>query len=298
MILLLNCDLQQELPLLWVKIRNHVSKSGCLFASIGNNYGDSSISLGHNWSSFISILEGNHLFSKDLINAKKPLILFNETCLKKDLNNAINILEKMNSNVETCVINTDIADSGLFELGCDLGSKEDFRSLDLNIDIGSDISNSVKDIAKFNIFIGSHGNSSLLNYDVILPSNTFFEKDSFFMNFNGKVQKTSKVSKLLPETRSEESILENLMIYLTSQNSEMFFSESSKFDSLDKLTCYSLSENNGLKGVNLHHKTRNSVEKLNNFSSTIDNYYLSNSISSSSKVMQECSLINTKLKNF
>jgi NADH dehydrogenase/NADH:ubiquinone oxidoreductase subunit G len=204
----------------------------------------------------------------------------------------------MNSNVETCVINTDIADSGLFELGCDLGSKEDFKSLDLNIDIGSDISNSVKDIAKFNIFIGSHGNSSLLNYDVILPSNTFFEKDSFFMNFNGKVQKTSKVSKLLPETRSEESILENLMIYLTSQNSEMFFSESSKFDSLDKLTCYSLSENNGLKGVNLHHKTRNSVEKLNNFSSTIDNYYLSNSISSSSKVMQECSLINTKLKNF
>jgi NADH-quinone oxidoreductase subunit G len=44
------------------------------------------------------------------------------------------------------------------------------------------------------VFIGTNGCESMAKADLILPTTTFFEKDGYYMNLEGRIQKTQKAT--------------------------------------------------------------------------------------------------------
>jgi hypothetical protein len=124
---------------------------------------------------------------KNLLSAKNPLILLDNSCLNKDTHTVSEVLLSMNNDINFCILNEDISHASLLELGYSFHSENDLKS-DINIDIGSDIQYTQKPMSQFNIFIGSHGFMNLNDYVLILPSLTYLEKDAYFMNFDGFIQ--------------------------------------------------------------------------------------------------------------
>ena len=304
LVLLVNTNLKEELPLLFVKLRKHILKTGVKAGFVGNNYNlpEAFDHLGFNVQDFLSIVEGNHSFSSDVVLAKNPLVLFNENCMGLDISSVNSILKKMNPNIKTAVINTDISYSSLFELGYNVSPKNVNGSIDINFDIGSDIKYSLKDNSNFNIFIGSHGGfnnlaneKGFMSYDLILPSLTFVEKNSSYINFDGIFQNSQKISSLVPSARSEESIIKTLLFYLTQKNSDLFFSNTVSTSVFDK---FKLKSEGDILGLELNNEATKIIGLGSNFKSSIDKYYLSNAFASSSKVMAECQLVNNKKNNF
>ena len=43
------------------------------------------------------------------------------------------------------------------------------------------------------MYIGSHGHDNLDNYNLILPSTTYLEKESTYMNLTGLIQKSGSL---------------------------------------------------------------------------------------------------------
>ena len=72
---------------------------------------------------------------------------------------------------------------------------------------------------------------------LILPSLTFVEKNSSYINFDGIFQNSQKISSLVPSARSEESIIKTLLFYLTQKNSDLFFSNTVSTSVFDKFKC-------------------------------------------------------------
>jgi len=84
LILLVNLDLKNEIPLFNVRLANHVKKSGTTVGLIGSNI-DSTFNyehIGFDLKDFIYLLEGNNKFLQKIINAESPLILFGENCFE------------------------------------------------------------------------------------------------------------------------------------------------------------------------------------------------------------------------
>ena len=293
LILLVGLNLKEEIPLLWVKLRNYINKSGVPTGVIGNNvdYGFDYKHIGLDNKSLIQCIEGNNIFLKDIINAKNPLILVGENSISSNFDVISSHLSNINKNINFSVINSNIADSGLSELGfspvLESDKKEDICFNFGNIDY-------ITNPKSFNIFIGSHGSNALINYDLILPSLTYLEQESFFMNFNGIVQKSGKLSKLVLGARKGSEILEALQLFLQKSDTGLFFNNDQRLSLFSK---FLKKEKKGLTGLNLNSyfskkfQSGNSVSQLNK-------YYLNNEISKSSRTMQTCQSLNVKSNNF
>jgi NADH-quinone oxidoreductase chain G len=248
LILVVGLNLKEDIPLLWVKLRNYINQSGTPVGIIGNNvdYGFDYTHIGLDNKSLINCIEGNHIFLKEIIKAKNPLIITGENNLSSNFDLISDYLAKINENVGFSVINSNMAASGLFELGFDPSLESDKNDEDICFNIGNtDFSVNPK---SFNIFIGSHGSDMLKEYDMVLPSLTYLEQESFFMNFNGIVQKSGKLSKLVAGARKGSNILEALELFLQKSNTEYFFNNSLKNNIFFK---FLKKEKRGLMGLKL-----------------------------------------------
>ena len=139
----------------------------------------------------------------------------------------------------------------------------------------------------FVVYIGHHGDKGAQRADVILPSPAYTEKDSTYINLEGRVLKTQICHPPLGDAKDEWKIFRAL--------GEML-SINMPFNNLLELRQQICSQNNIFNELNILHSNPFSIfgeegdisdEPLSDY---IDNFYMTDSISRSSKTMAECTI--------
>ncbi|HFE65654.1 MAG TPA: NADH-quinone oxidoreductase subunit G, partial [Chloroflexi bacterium] len=150
----------------------------------------------------------------------------------------------------------------------------------------------------FCVYIGTHGDAGAHRADVILPAATYTEKSATYVNTEGRVQMTTRAVFPPGEAKEDWSIIRALSAHLK---------KTLPFDSLNELRAALYAEHPHLARLDV--VEQGSVEALSklakpvkrsrnvDFSSPINDFYLTNPICRASAVMGECaSLVSGELK--
>ena len=303
MILLVGSNPRLEATILNARIRKGYVKNNLKVYSIGDpgdlNYPYEII--GTNTSIIKEIVSGKHNISDKIKKSKKPIIIIGESALnssagkyifesikkflyennliKKDWN-ALNILTQNASRVGAI-------DLGLYSINSDDNfdfftklKNDKFKFLYL---LGADSFNFDKK-DKFIVYQGSHGDKGAEYADIILPGAAYTEKNGSFVNLEGKLQRSYKAS-YPPGDAKEDWIIFRELAELMKK--DLGFQD---FDSLTNLVTKSI-----------ENKSNIIIDKKINFDfyeqqiliNPID-YYYTNAIARSSKVMSDCRQISKK----
>jgi len=303
-ILLVGTNPRLEATILNARIRKAYLKNKLNIYSIGNP-GDLTYpyqNIGSNTSIIREIVSGNHEISKKIEKSKKPIIIIGQSALygksgqyifetlksflvsnnfiKKDWN-ALNILNQQASRVGALDLDVhSINEKENFSF-FDKLDNDDFKFIYL---LGVDNINFEKK-DKFIVYQGSHGDKGAEIADIILPGAAYTEKNGLFINLEGKLQNAYKASYPPGSAREDWVIFKNIANMMKKP--------------LDYKNDKQLKESINNK---IQQKINNTVIKTykidfideNIFVKPID-YYHTNPIARSSKVMNECRQIS---KNF
>ena len=253
------------------------------------------------------ITEDNHDVSDLIKEAKKPLIIFGQSCLKNKF--ARYIFENTKSFLENIgkisdewnslnVISDNASTVGSFDLGLyktEDGSNEVLKDLEnhkFEIVYLLGVDNlKFKKKNEFIIYQGSHGDNGAEMADIILPGAAYTEQNGYFTNLEGKLQKAYKASYPPEEAKEDWQIINELAEVM---NHRKLFNDKDELDSslLNQINLY-IEKNKSVKS--------SKVEKLE-FKQDIlnivnDDYYYSNVIARASKTMLECKNSKINLKS-
>ena len=156
--------------------------------------------------------------------------------------------------------------------------------------LGSDNLKFQKD-NEFIIYQGSHGDRGAEIADIILPCSSYTEENGLYENLEGRVQECRKAS--YPPGQSIESwkILNKISLGL---NNEKLFNSFNTLRQEALNSIHNFTEMNELPGYKKPtNKIQNDYKEEKVYINQID-YYFSNCISRSSKVMSECRSIKFK----
>ncbi len=302
-ILLVGTNPRLEATILNARIRKAYIKKRLKIYSIGDP-GDLTypyINLASNTSLIRAIAYGTHEISEKIKKSNKPMIIIGESALygetgkyifetlkyflsknnfiKEDWN-ALNILTQQASRVGAIDLGVhSINETENFSFFNKLDNDE-FRFLYL---LGADnICFDKKD--KFIVYQGSHGDKGAEIADIILPGAAYTEKNGLFVNLEGKLQTAHKASYPPGNAREDWVIfndLANMMKKPLDYNNIKSLQESIKKNIQLKIN-NQINKNNIINFVN------------DNISIKSIDYYHTNSIARSSKVMNECRQISKK----
>ncbi len=302
-ILLVGTNPRLEATILNARIRKAYIKKRLKIYSIGDP-GDLTypyINLASNTSLIRAIAYGTHEISEKIKKSNKPMIIIGESALygetgkyifetlkyflsknnfiKEDWN-ALNILTQQASRVGAIDLGVhSINETENFSFFNKLDNDE-FRFLYL---LGADnICFDKKD--KFIVYQGSHGDKGAEIADIILPGAAYTEKNGLFVNLEGKLQTAHKASYPPGDAREDWVIfndLANMMKKPLDYNNIKSLQESIKKNIQLKIN-NQINKNNIINFVN------------DNISIKSIDYYYTNSIARSSKVMNECRQISKK----
>ena len=309
LILLIGCNPRHEATILNARIRKSFVKSKTPIFSIGDP-GDQTYEykiIGDNTQTIKDIIEEKHEFNKIFNNAKKPLIIIGESALELDSGeyvfeglknflfqkklisekwNALNILIQNASTVGALDLEILNKNRNNFEFFDNIKNNK-FKILYL---LNSDNFKFEKN-DEFIIYQGSHGDRGAEIADVILPSAAYTEENGLYQNLEGRVQECRKASYPAGEALESWKVLNKLAYIYKNKN---------LFDSFNTLRDEVLKKIINFESINKLPKYKEPTKKNNNsfksekiFINQID-YYFSNSISRSSKVMSECRDIKLK----
>ena len=303
-ILLVGTNPRLEATMLNARIRKAYVKNKIKICSIGDP-GDLTYPyeyIGSKTSIIKDIISGEHEISNKIKKSKKPIIIIGESALrgkagkyifeslKSFLNNNNFINEKWNS---LNVLNQQASRVGALDLGMfSINEKENFNFFD-KIDndeykfiylLAADNFNFEKK-DKFIVYQGSHGDKGAEIADIILPGAAYTEKDGLFINLEGRIQHAFKASFPPGNSREDWIILKDIANMM---KKPLGFSNSNKLKNLIKSYINSQAVNS--KKVD---KEISFLEE--NISINPIDYYYTNPIARSSKVMSECRQISKKL---
>ena len=302
-ILLVGTNPRLEATILNARIRKAYIKNRLKIYSIGDP-GDLTypyINLASNTSLIRAIAYGTHEISEKIKKSNKPMIIIGESALYgetgkyifetlkyflsknnfiKENWNALNILTQQASRVGAIDLGVhSINETENFSFFNKLDNDE-FRFLYL---LGTDnICFDKKD--KFIVYQGSHGDKGAEIADIILPGAAYTEKNGLFVNLEGKLQTAYKASYPPGDAREDWVIfndLANMMKKPLDYNNIKSLQESIKKNIQLKIN-NQINKNNIINFVN------------DNISIKSIDYYHTNSIARSSKVMNECRQISKK----
>ena len=303
LILLIGTNPRHEATMLNARIRKAYVKNKVKIYSVGNP-GDLTYPfkyIGSKTSIIKDIVSGNHELSNKIKKSKNPIIILGESVLagrtgqyvfesmKKFLfdNNFIN--EKWNS---LNVLNQQASRVGALDLGITtIKENENFNFFD-KIDkdeykfiylLGADNFNFEKK-DKFIVYQGSHGDKGAEIADIILPGAAYTEKDGIFVNLEGKFQYAFKASFPPGNAREDWIILKDIANMM---KKPLGFKNQQQLR--DLINNYIKFKNSDLK------KKKNEIKFLDEdiLIKPLD-YYYSNPIARSSKVMSDCRQISKK----
>tara|TARA_Y100000741_G_scaffold197292_1_gene150038 strand:- start:309 stop:1925 length:1617 start_codon:yes stop_codon:yes gene_type:complete len=250
------------------------------------------------------ILNEETNFSKDLIDAKNPMIIIGTSAINFDkgkdvLKTCAEICKNFKFNNEKNngfnVLQQNISRVGALDLG--------FYSKIFDYDFTSSIKkhiNKTKPVVflldldeidlssldeAFVVYIGHHGDKAANISDIILPSPAFPEKTSTYVNTEGRTMQTTKCFNPLGDSKEEWKIFRAL--------SEEF-NQNLKFNNLSQLRKEIVENYDYFKELNIIPESQDLVFAKNimigskEINYIIKNFYMTDSISRSSQTMAHC----------
>lgn len=164
------------------------------------------------------ILSGKHSFSKDMKEAKNPMIIVGDGAYGRndglDISSlAAKIIEKYGGKFN--ILHNHASSVGALDLGFtnDKNSAKDIaKKMEVIFLLGADeieIPESNKDA--FVIYLGHHGDRGAHRADVILPGAAYTEKEGLYINMEGRVQEAYRAVQPLGEAKDDRDILLQLI---------------------------------------------------------------------------------------
>jgi len=175
-----------------------------------------------------------------------------------------------------------------------LASKFKDGSYDVLLSFNSEeISNPIfKDI--FKVYFGHHGDMGAMSADLVLPTPLYTEKNSTFINTEGRPQEAFKCHNTIGQAKEEWAILKKLSELMNFKND--FNSFKDVRSSLLKDFKFNF-ELNSIIEFNLGINFENTIKfKSSTFNYPINNFYFSDVVSKNSKIMANCVEENTTIK--
>ena len=257
--------------------------------------------IGSNISIIRDIVSGLHAVSDKIKKSKKPLIIVGESALYDEFGeyvfetlknflvnnnfitkdwNALNLLVQQASRVGAI-------DLGIYSINNDDNfsffnklRNNDFKFLYL---LGADnISIDKKD--EFIIYQGSHGDKGAEIADIILPGAAYTEKNGLFINLEGSLQRAYKASYPPGDAREDWTIIKELADRMN---------KPLEYNNIQQLreSIYKEIKSKAVEPAKISKKIDFKEENIS--IKTID-YYYTNPIARSSKVMSECRQISKR----
>ena len=297
LIFLIGTNPRYEATILNARIRKAYLNNNTKIISL-NNVGDLTYSyqiLDEKTQTIKNIIDGKSKITRDILDAKKPLIILGESFLRsKSANYLFYFLKKFLSENNKFkndwnplnILSTDASTVGNFDL--DIIDKDNQLIKDLNDNkfeivylLGQD-NLKFKKKNEFVIYQGSHGDRGAEIADIILPGAAYTEQSAHFTNLEGKIQKAYKTSYPPGEAKEDWQIINE--IAETLNNRKLFNDkeelESSMFNYLnlkkDKQNEVPIKETNQMEFIDENLKVE------------FKDYYFSNVVARSSKTMLDC----------
>jgi len=277
--------------------KNFVNQKTEVF-SIGNP-GDQTYKinyLGDNLNILNEIANNKNSFSEKLKKSKKPIFVIGESVLNAEqgkyvLETSKNILKKYNALEGLNILHRNASSVGALMLGA-YNLTQDILKNEILYLVGAD-EIEIDKKNKFIIYQGSHGSKNAKIADVVLPGATYTEKNSLYVNLEGRLQSTYKASFPPGNAKEDWKILRALSEVLK---------KPLKFNTIEQLRSKIfdsfpiLPRIDELPKVDISSLGVESVEPLDskvNF--TPIDYYQTNEIARSSKTMMECKVAREEL---
>ena len=298
LILLIGSNPRLEATIVNSRIRkNFVNKKTEIF-SIGNP-GDQTYKinyLGDNLSILNEIVNEKNSFVEKLKKSKKPIFVIGESVLnskqgKYVLETSKNILKKYNALDGLNILHKNASSVGALMLGA-YNLTQDVLKNEILYLVGAD-EIEIDKKNKFIIYQGSHGSKNAKIADVVLPGAAYTEKNSLYVNLEGRLQSTYKASFPPGNAKEDWKILRALSEVLK---------KPLKFNTVEQLRSVILDsftiipEIDQLPKVDIASLGVTSVDSLESKVNFIPiNYYQTNEIARSSKTMMECKVAREEL---
>ena len=284
-----------EASLLNVRLKKRSKIGNFIKASVGLNENNTyhNVSLGNSVNTLIQIAEGRHSFCKDLAKAKMPMIILGSSVKKRlDSNAVTDLVCSLEKHIN--VINEDWFGLNFLPLsagnvgssfsGVKSSSNLNLASKKFVFCVGLDFYEDIfKKISPNSFVVAQTPFSDVLlkRVNLILPSTSFLEKESTFLNLEGRAQKTAVSLKGPNLARNDLQILKTVF--------------SSNFKKINNITnFFSNFEKNRVSFVkNLHTNLITPQKKFfkSSFKSSLSNFFITNAITKNSVVMAKCFLI-------
>jgi len=300
-ILLVGTNPRLEATILNARIRKAYTKNKVKIYSVSDP-GDLTYPykyIGSNTSIIKEIVLGSHEISEKIKKSKKPLVIIGESALHGKVGeyvfeslksflfrnnfitkewNALNVLTQQASKVGAIDIGVHSIQKEQNYAFFDKLKNNDFKFIYL---LGADeINFDKKD--KFVVYQGSHGDKGAEIADIILPGAAYTEKNGLFVNLEGRLQHAYKASYPPGDAREDWIIFQDLAKRMKKP-----------------LEYNNLTELRNLINKHIHSKTVKSdiqINKANFIEGDIlikdVDYYYTNPIARSSKIMNECRQIS------
>ena len=316
-ILLVGTNPRWEASILNTRIRKSYLNKDIPIALIGNkkklNYKYDY--LGNSLKILEDIYNEKNEFYKILKSSNNPMIIIGESSLsRKDGFAVLDICRKISVKYKIVksdwngfnVLNSNISRVGALDIG--FYSKEFSRDTTKEIKnfcsknetitflLGVDEMDMKNLCNSFVIYIGHHGDKGAHRADVILPAPAYTEKNSLYVNLEGRVMQSQKCHQPLGNAKDDWKIIRAIADQL---------SLDIKFNNLTELRDEICKTNDIFNEINVLHENHFSNfgeegnidnEPLNDL---INNFYMTDPISRASKTMAECSakILNFNLEN-
>ena len=304
LILLIGTNPRFEATMLNARIRKAFVNNNKIKIISLNDVGDLTYpyqSLDGNTQTIKEIIENNSALSKDILEAKKPMIVFGESFLRlksasylfysiKDFllkNNKFNEDWNPLNILTSSAATVGSLDLDIIDPKNDVINKLNENKFDLVFLLGQDnLKFNKKD--EFVIYIGSHGDNGAECADIILPGAAYTEQSGHYTNLEGKLQKAYKASYPPGDAKEDWQIINDLAEFM---NNRKLFNDKNELES-SMLNYINLKKekqrDSSYKQANLNNFINESLKVI------FKDYYFSNVIARSSKTMLNCK--NSKLE--
>jgi len=305
LILLIGTNPRFEATMINARIRKAYLSNNTKVVSL-NDLGDLTYnyqSLNGKVKTIKDIFENNDELSKEIIESKKPMIVFGESFFKiKSASYLFNLskefLSKNNKlNDDWNPINILSVDAGTVgNLDLDIIDKSNKildelheNKFEIIFLLGQD-NLDFKKKDEFIIYQGSHGDRGAEIADIILPGAAYTEQSGHYTNLEGKLQKAYKASYPPGDAKEDWQIINDLAEVM---NNRKLFNDK---DELESSMFNYLKMNKDQQNTELEDKLNESNFTDEFLKVDYKDYYFSNVIARSSKTMLECNNAKIDLK--
>ena len=306
-LLLIGCDPRVEASVLNARFRKRSRMGNYPIGVIGevSDLRYAYEELGSEANVVKDLLSGKNKFAAKLKKAKRPMIVIGQAALNRDdsavlLANAAALAQSIGAlgkdwngfnvlhTAASCVGGLDIG----FVPGAKAKSSADIlKNSGITFLLGEDELD-MHALKGFVVYIGTHGDNGAHRADVILPASTYTEKSGIYVNTEGRVQMANRAAFAPGDAKEDWAILRALSAELGAPltfNSleELRRQMFNEFPHLAQLDCIASGEVAALKSL----ASKTGRLRAGSLVSPISDFYLTNPITRSSKVMAECSAL-------